>query len=183
MRPGTTGTIHISPRGPSSPTNRPAYRDYVRFRILILASLLAGTSPAFAHRLNVRPMMVGDQLRVEAFYDDDTPAQEAKVTVNQGDQTIAEGRTDEKGVWTCARPAPGTYVVRAESVGHAAKETLVVPEPDRPTPTEPIPSTDGRARRTQTPWGRLAAGLAVIGGLWLAWIISRRSVSRTDRTE
>jgi hypothetical protein len=152
----------------------------VRFRLLILACLLAGTSPAFAHRLHVDPKLAGDQVRVEAFYDDGTPAQEAKVTITLGEQTIAEGRTDEKGVWTCAKPAPGTYLVRAESVGHAAKDTLIVPEPDQPPPTEPTASTDGRARRTQTPWGRLAAGLAVIGGLWVAWIISRRALGKAS---
>ena len=125
-------------------------------------------------------MLVGDQLRVEAFYDDDTPSQEAKITVTQGDQTIAEGRTDEKGVWTCAKPAPGTYLVRAESVGHAAKESLEVPPTDQPAPPESPPSTDERAKRTHTPWGRLAAGLAVIGGLWVAWIVSRRAMGKAS---
>jgi len=153
----------------------------VRLRLLVIAFLLAGSSPAFAHRLHVDPKVAGDQVRVEAFYDDDTPAQEAKITVTLGDQTIAEGRTDEKGVWTFAKPAPGTYLVRAESVGHAATEALVVPEPDQPPPAEPTPPTDERARRTHTPWGRLAVGLAMIGGLWLAWAISRRAVSKADR--
>jgi hypothetical protein len=152
----------------------------VRFPLLILACLLAGTSPAFAHRLHVDLKLAGDQVRVEAFYDDDTPAQEAKITVTQGDQTIAEGRTDEKGVWTCAKPAPGTYLVRAESVGHAAKDTLIVRESNQPPPSEPTSATAERARHTQTPWGRLAAGLAVIGGLWIAWIISRRAMGKAN---
>jgi len=147
--------------------------------LLAAVLLLAGASPAFAHRLHVEAKPAGDQIRVEAFYDDGTPAQQAKVWVALGDQTVAEGRTDETGVWTGARPAPGTYTVRAESVGHAAKGTLVVPEPDQAPAAEPT-TADERARRTRTPWGRLAAGLAVIGGLWVAWLISRRAMSRAS---
>jgi hypothetical protein len=149
-------------------------------RLLVAATvLLAGASPAFAHRLRVEPKVIGDQVRVEAFYDDGTPAQEAKVTV-AGDRTVAEGRTDENGVWTCARPEPGTYMVRAESFGHAAKETLVVGEPETAPAAEPTPAQDDRARRTQTPWGRLATGLAVIGALWVAWLISRRAMGKAS---
>jgi hypothetical protein len=151
-------------------------------RFLTAALLLAGTSPAFAHRLHVDVKTTGDQVRVETYYDDDTPAQEAKITVRLGDRPVAEGRTDEKGVWTCAKPAPGTYLVRAESVGHAAKETLVV-EPGAHPPAAAPTSTHERARRTHTPWGRLAVGLAVIGGLWLAWAFSRRAVLKVDRAD
>ena len=149
----------------------------MRFPLLAATVLLAGSSPAFAHRLHVVAKVTGEQVRVEAFYDDDTPAQEAKVTVALGEQTVAEGRTDEKGVWTFARPAPGTYTVRAESAGHAAKETLVAAGPDRVPAAEPT-AADERARQTRTPWARLAAGLTVIAGLWVAWLISRRAMAR-----
>jgi hypothetical protein len=150
-------------------------------RNLLLAAivLLVGSSPAFAHRLNVRAKLVVDQIRVEAFYDDDTPSQDAKITIALGDQTVAEGRTDEKGIWTCARLAPGKYMVRAESVGHTAKEPLEVAEGEQVSVADSTKPDDERARLTQTPWGRLAAGLAVIGGLWVAWIISRRAVTKT----
>jgi hypothetical protein len=151
----------------------------MRFPVLAATVLLVGSSPAFAHRLHVVAKVTGEQVRVEAFYDDDTPAQEAKVTVAAGDRLVAEGRTDEKGVWTGATPAPGTYTVRAESVGHAAKETLVVAGPDRVPAAEPT-AADERARQTRTPWARLAAGLAVIGGLWIAWLISRRATARAS---
>src|SRR5262245_9992573 len=151
----------------------------MRFPLLAAIFLLVGSSPAFAHRLHVVAKVTGGQIRVEAFYDDDSPAQEAKVTVSLGDQTVAEGRTDEKGVWTCTRPAPGTYTVRAESVGHAAKDKVEVGVPES-APADQSNSTDERARRTRTPWGRLAIGLAVIGGLWVAWLISRRAFSSAN---
>src|SRR4051794_2601266 len=106
----------------------------MRLSLLIAVAILAGPAPVFAHRLHVEPKATGDQIRVDVFYDDDTPAQEAKVTIRLGDRTVAEGRTDDKGVWTCPRPKPGTYTVWAESVGHAATETLPVPEPEQAAP-------------------------------------------------
>jgi len=147
-------------------------------RTLILAAtlLLVGTSPAFAHRLLSTPRIVGDQLRVEAYYSDDTPAQEAKVTVSRGDEVVAEGRTDEKGAWTCPRPKPGTYTVRVTSTGHAADpETVVVPAEEE---TVAAPPADERERRTRTPWARLGAGLGIIGGLGIAWLLARRAANR-----
>jgi hypothetical protein len=120
----------------------------MRFSLLIAIALLADPTPAFAHRLHVSTRLIGDQIRVEVFYDDDTPAQEAKVTIRLGDQAVGEGRTDDKGVWICPRPQPGTYAVRAESVGHAATEPLVVPEPTKPKPkNRPTPPTNAPGGR------------------------------------
>jgi nickel transport protein len=152
----------------------------MRFRLLTIAALLAGSSSAFAHRLIVDPRVVGGQIRVEAFYEDDTPAQEAKILIRLGDQVIAEGRTDEKGVWTCPLPKPGAYTVRAVSGGHAATRTLTVLEPEQAAAAPP--SDDDRGSRTGTQWARLAAGLAIIGGLWLGWRVSRRATVKVDRT-
>ena len=140
---------------------------------------LVGSSPAFAHQLHVVVKIDGDRVRVEAFYGDDTPAQEARITILFEEEIIAQGRTDEKGVWWCERPKAGTYTVNAESVGHAAKEPLIVAESPAAPPTEIPP--DERKRRTQTPWARLAAGLGMIGGMYIAWLIVRRSLRKVRR--
>ena len=149
----------------------------MRFLLLII-TLLVGSSPAFAHRLLVAPPKVdGDRLRVEAYYQDDTPAQEAKVIILLGDEVVVEGTTDEKGVWTGPCPKPGTYTVRVVSTGHRADATLVVPEPDAP----PAQATDDdRSHQTRTPWGRLGIGLALIAGLGVAWRISRRTMGKAE---
>jgi hypothetical protein len=156
----------------------------MRFPLLTAAALLVWCPPAFAHRLHVDPKPRGDQLRVEAFYEDDTPAQDARITVRLGDHLVAEGRTDEKGVWTCPLPKPGTYTVRAVSAGHADTATLTVPPPPPTTaaaaPPAPQPEDD-RGSRTGTQWAGLAAGLAIIGGLWLVWRVTRRATANVSR--
>jgi nickel transport protein len=138
---------------------------------LPLLVVLIGAAPAFAHKLHVDPTIVGDRLRVEVYYDDDTPAQKAKVTVFFGDEQLATGKTDDKGVWTCPAPGPGTYLVRAESLGHAAKEAVVIPDPA----AEPLPAPESRAVRTRPPWRNLALGLGLIGGVVLLSRLLRRT--------
>jgi len=151
----------------------------MRLPLLVTALLLSGTTSAFAHRLHVDPKVVGDQLRVEAYYDDDTPAQEAKITVRSGDMTVAEGRTDEKGVWTCPKPAAGKYTVRAESVGHAATESLDINEI---AASEPVASDESKSAQrlanTRTPWRNLAVGLGLLGTVCLGWLFTRKAAIR-----
>lgn len=154
---------------------RPAFLAFV---------ILAGvTTPAFAHKLIVDPRIKGDRLHVEAFYEDDTPAQQAKVTVLNGDMIVAEGRTDEKGVWSIPKPAPGTYLVKVESLGHAAKETLVVTEAKNRPENTPGPVVDeanetvdeDRAAKVRTPWNRIGLGLGLILGVTLMSLVLRKS--------
>ena len=96
---------------------------------LTVGGLLLIASPAFAHKLLTSWKVDGGRVRVEAFFDDDTPAQEAQVVVTDAaDRTVAEGRTDERGVWSFARPAAGSYSVRVESVGHRATARIKVPQ-------------------------------------------------------
>ena len=150
----------------------------MRLPVLAATLLLAGSSPAFAHRLHSGLKLTDDQLRVEAYYSDDAPAQEAKVTVLRGDEVVAEGRTDERGIWTCPRPQPGTYTVRVLSEGHAAApETIVVPGPGPAPVVGPAPAD--REERTRTPWGRLGLGLGIIVGLALGWLAARRALGKT----
>ena len=113
------------------------------FCLIALAGLGLAASPAFAHKLLIDCRVKGDNVHVEAFYDDDTPAQRAKISVEDSEKRIvAQGRTNERGVWTCSLPAPGNYTVRAESVGHAASESLTIADARSPTKSaaDPRPS-------------------------------------------
>jgi hypothetical protein len=130
----------------------------MRVSIAAITLIALGATPAFAHKLCVEAKPRTDHVHVEAYYDDDTPAQEAKITIHKGDAVVAEGRTDEKGVWTCMLP-PGHYTVRAETLGHAAKETFDVPERVEEVAQ---PSDDQRAENTQFPIWRVVLGLGII---------------------
>ncbi|MDB5307441.1 MAG: hypothetical protein JWO38_1643 [Gemmataceae bacterium] len=74
-----------------------------------------------------------DPIRVEAGYDDDTPAEKAKVTVTDAaGNPVAAGVLDERGVWTFPKPGPGSYTVVVEITGHRDAVRLEVPEAAAP---------------------------------------------------
>src|SRR5439155_1332275 len=132
----------------------PAYRNRTPMRLLIAATvLLAGSSPAFAHHLLSKATLVGDRLRVEAYYDDGTPSQEAKVTVRQGDRVVVEGRTDDTGVWTCAGTPPGSNAIgfgsRIPGVGRCAADPRLM------AATPPGSSSGGRRRSARRRTSRI----------------------------
>jgi len=130
---------------------------------------------AFAHNVGVACKLRGDKVEVEAFYDDDTPAQKAKVQVKDGkDEIVASGVTDEKGTWNFAAPASGKYVVYLDAgAGHRARTDLFVPaQNESAKPDETISEGPTRAEFTNTPWLKVAIGLIVIGGLGGAFLIA-----------
>ena len=107
-------------------------------RTLVVASLAAAVVPfvpatAAAHDLLVRWELREAEVYVEAGYsygpNESEPAERAAVTVrNAVGETVLTGHTDERGVWTCPRPAAGTYTVVVEQAGHRATVTIPVPE-------------------------------------------------------
>jgi len=96
---------------------------------LLIALLLPGV--ALAHAVGVEAKLKDGKVNVEAFFDDDTPAQEAKIIVTDADgKTVAEGKTDKTGRWSFPAPAAGKYKVVVEAgPGHRATTTLTVPAP------------------------------------------------------
>jgi nickel transport protein len=149
----------------------------MRFPFLAIACSFLVATPAFAHKLIVDAAPKGDRLRVEAYYEDDTPADDAKVTVLQGDTVVAEGKTDDRGVWSCPLPPPGTYQVKVLSVGHVGRTTVPVEGPASGTAdsgSDQVLNPEKRAEDTRTPWNRLGLGVGLILGLALAWWLIRR---------
>lgn len=144
---------------------------------LPLAILFFLPLAASAHAIGVDARIFEDKVRVEAYFDDDTPARDAKVEVLDGDKVVvAEGRTDEKGYWTFAKPKPGKYSVRVDAGdGHAAKTTITVPGELAAVESKSL--SEGPSRESFTGWQRLAftgVGLAVIAGLTAALRLARR---------
>lgn len=160
--------------------------------VLAVALVLAAPALAAAHGIGVEAKLKGDRVHVEAYFDDDTPAAEAKVAVTGEDgKAVAEGRTDAKGQWSFAAPAAGKYRVAVDAGGgHLAKTTVTIPARSptaAPPRSEAVPPgvaaaaadpdvivSDGptRAEVTGGRWRMAGVGLAVIGlftgGFWLA---------------
>lgn len=95
------------------------------FAVLVVAAVAvalvsAGTAHAHDLRLTVKlPPETPEVLLLEAAFDDDTPADEAKVTLTDATgAVIATAKTDEKGVSRLTRPGPGKYKATAEAFGH-----------------------------------------------------------------
>jgi hypothetical protein len=155
---------------------RSLFEDFMR-PIIAVTILLAIAPSAFAHKLGVVCTFKDGKVEVEAFYDDDSPAQQAKVrVVNAKDEIVASGVTDAKGMWSAAAPPPGTYDVRVDAgAGHRAKKTIIVPAVapiDEPPPTVTVNTGPSRAEFTQFPWLKVLIGVVVLGGLGGAFAIS-----------
>ncbi len=136
---------------------------------LAVAALLLAPAAASAHNLKVSATIGADRVRVEAGYDDETPAQGAKVVVRDAGGVVASGTTDDRGTWAFPAPGPGTFTVRVEQAGHANEVTFDVaaaPAPDAPPRTvsswRPDPAVGA------------AVGLAGLLGVALAFRLRRR---------
>lgn len=98
----------------------------MRSRLIVLAAAAAvvalspGVASAHDLRLVVKlPPDSPNELVVVAGFDDDTPAEEAKVTITDaGGAVIAEGKTDERGVLRLPRPGAGKYKATVSAYGH-----------------------------------------------------------------
>jgi nickel transport protein len=105
-----------------------------RFFVLLVATGAVALSPsrASAHdlRLVVKlPPESPDVLIAEGAFDDDTPADEAKVTITDANgEVIAEAKTDERGTCKFTRPAPGKYTAKIVAFGHRDKIEFEVAE-------------------------------------------------------
>src|SRR5262245_59248405 len=98
--------------------------------ILAVAWLAFAAGPASAHALGAECRVVGARVEVAAFYDDNTPAGNARVAVRDASRgLVAEGRTDARGRWSFDRPAAGRYEITVDAGGgHRTTVKVTVPE-------------------------------------------------------
>lgn len=109
------------------------------FSLFTIACLVIAnpfTEAACRHGLFVKAAWQAGELRIEAFYDDDTPAIEAKITVADVQGTVlARGLTNDQGVWRVSWRQPGKLTIRCDTRdGHRASTTLEVPAEARDVP-------------------------------------------------
>lgn len=153
----------------------------------VLLTLLTATE-AHAHALSAECRLHGNQIEVQAYFDDDTPVRNAQVSVyGPARKEVARGRTDSQGRCTLPAPPPGTYEVIVDAgAGHRATLKITVPPRDSssedalldPSPEAAPLISDGPTREefTRFPWGNVVLGLGVIalGGLVLLGLVRRR---------
>lgn len=139
--------------------------------------LFASARPAAAHNLMAEAKLKGDRVEVEAFFDDNTPAIGAQVTVtDESGTTVAEGKTDAQGRWSFPRPAAGKYrVIAYAGAGHRDQVSLEIPATTS-SEVSTLETQNGPAREdlVRPHWGRVALGLAAIAALAVAWVFGRR---------
>lgn len=137
--------------------------------LLSTFALLAFPHTARAHSMLVEAK-VEAMLRVVVGYEDETPAEDAKVTLARADgSVVAEAKTDATGTCTFARPAAGSYsLIADDGAGHRTAVPLAVPE------SEAEIAEARSARRNRWLMGGL--GLAAIA---LGTLAARRLAVRT----
>jgi|GEM_PF-1998196 len=144
---------------------------WFRFLVLVIATgsgVLLAPAAASAHDLRAI-VTVADEVKVLAHFDDEVPAEFAAVTVlDATGNEVTAGKTDERGTWTFARPAPGEYVLTVESSGHVARVSFRV---DAEPGTVPIEFTGWRLNRLIG----ITIGLVLLLGFSaISWLIRRQ---------
>jgi hypothetical protein len=169
-----------------------------RAAILTALTLVIGLpAAARAHALGAEAKWKAGQVTVEAFYEDDTPAEGATVAVTSADgRVVASGKTDTRGAWTFPAPPAGRYTVAVDAgAGHRTTVPLVVPDGGEPpstiqsgssvsgaAPEDGVTISDGATRSEFTGPTRLiwmALGLALIGAA--TWACTRLLKARNGR--
>ena len=136
--------------------------------ISVAAGLLLAPSIAGAHDMNATVKVGADSVRVEVFFEEDIPAEFAKVSVTDATGTeVAAGTADERGVWTFPTPIPGQYTLSATCIGHAAPVSFTVAAAEAP----PVVYTGDRLNKTV---GLTAGAGGLLGVSALVWLLRRR---------
>jgi hypothetical protein len=91
-----------------------------RLLVVLAAAIIVGApARALAHDLKATVKVLPEAVVVEAGFDDDTPAEGARVIILDATGTeAAAGTTDERGVCRLLALSPGKYTARVESTGH-----------------------------------------------------------------
>ncbi|WP_020468842.1 carboxypeptidase-like regulatory domain-containing protein [Zavarzinella formosa] len=135
---------------------------------VVLLGLLTHSS-AHAHKMLATCRLTETEVLVEVYYEDDSPADGAKIQIRQGDAVLVEGRTDDTGKWTALRLASGEYVLRAEHYGHVVLEPFTVPDSNLKPEETPLKREPAGVR-----WARIGVGIGVIVGFFAAiWVVCR----------
>lgn len=149
-------------------------------RIVVLSLAVAvgfAPQPARAHDLQATATVTVTEIKVEAGYDDGTPADGAKVEVTAADGTkVLTGVLDETGRWAAPLPPPGEYTVVVRAAGHRDRVKVVVPEPT----AAPAGETSFTTWRLNKTLGAVVGLVLLLGGS-AAYAVLRRKPGGGER--
>jgi hypothetical protein len=145
-------------------------------RLLVLVAAVAGVglSPgqSHAHDLHAKVTFTATEVKVVAGYDDDTPADGAKVTLTTDEgHPVAAGVLDATGNWTTPLPPPGKYHLVVNDIGHRDRVEFTIDPPQGDAARAEI--TYERWRLDKTLGLGLGLG-ALLGGTVLYTFLRRR---------
>ncbi len=79
------------------------------------------------HNLCAKVKIEGTNLRIEAFFDNETPADNAKVKLLSNKKTLQEAMTDERGLCSIPAPGAGNYTIDVNAGGgHRTEVTFTI---------------------------------------------------------
>jgi hypothetical protein len=125
----------------------------------ILSLVLLILSVSHPHKLCAKAEVLDNQLRVEAWFDNDEPAEGAKVRLLQGTTVVQEGIADDRGLCFLKVPPTGTYVIDVNAGGgHRTEVNYALGD---------VAAGDSKEAVQDRRWWGALAGLVVIVGLTL----------------
>jgi hypothetical protein len=155
----------------------------VRRGSLALILILLAPAVAVAHNMDFECKLHAGKLHVEAYFEDDAPAQEALVRVVDAEgKEVLRGKTDAQGKWSSAAPPGGSYRVIVDAgAGHRAEHKLSIPDAVAAASTdEPVNLGGARAEHTAFPWLRAALGVGTVAVLAVAFLLARQAARGRD---
>lgn len=126
------------------------------------------------HNLCAKVEIQGTNLRIEAWFDNETPADGAKVKLLSNKKTLHEAVTDEKGFCSIPAPGAGNYSIDVNAGGgHRTEITFTI----EAAVDEQTAGADKESVFQRRIWGAII-GLGVIVALTFAGRIAfRKSTS------
>ena len=142
------------------------------YRLLFSALFLFSLFPALAlaHAMGVEVRLKNNQIYIEVFFHDNSPASGALVTIeNEAGEKIISEKSDKEGKLQVPAPLSGKYKILVnDGAGHVSSTPMIIPKKN-PAETNNqnllISKSPDRNQFIQTPWLGIAVGLATIAVL------------------